>query len=495
MITAWIVFGFVTSVAVSVAALSLEQLLRMQRHSTRWVWIAAMAAPMLFACAGMWSSTPQVSAASRSLVEAVPQRDASNSSFLHNELVSRASSVAQAFDLDRIAAIAWACASGALVLVLCHGAIGVRRRVRTSARIFGEDLAVGDAIGPAVVGFVRPRIVVPTWFLALDVATQRTALLHEREHIVAHDSRLIGAALLLLVAMPWNVPLWWQFRRLRAAIEVDCDARVLRRGVAAHAYGLTLLSVAEHRSKAFLFAPSMSDAAAALERRIKLLFSPQVLHAKSVAVLLGACAIGSTLAAAQVEPPADIVKPIRVAGTTPSASQRPGVSGALGRALIEAAQSNDTDTARAMIAEGADVNHVMLGDGTPLILAARHGNAALVRELLAHGADANLPTPGDGNPLIMAAAHGRLEIVAELMQRGADVNAIVIGDETPLINAARRGHLAVVEHLVKHGADVNLSAPESSMPLAEIRSPLSEAKKYGRLEVVRFLEANGASAR
>ena len=33
-----------------------------------------------------------------------------------------------------------------------------------------------------------------------------------------------------VVLMPWNLPLWWQWRRLRFAIEVDCDARVLASG-------------------------------------------------------------------------------------------------------------------------------------------------------------------------------------------------------------------------------------------------------------------------
>ncbi|UUZ52386.1 hypothetical protein LP419_22985 [Massilia sp. H-1] len=45
--------------------------------------------------------------------------------------------------------------------------------------------------------------------------------------MAARDPQLLGLALLVLVAMPWNLPMWWQLRRLRHAIEVDCDARVL----------------------------------------------------------------------------------------------------------------------------------------------------------------------------------------------------------------------------------------------------------------------------
>jgi len=51
---------------------------------------------------------------------------------------------------------------------------------------------------------------------------------HEQSHLAAHDPLLLIVALFLLVLMPWNLPLWWQLHRLRYAIEVDCDSRVLR---------------------------------------------------------------------------------------------------------------------------------------------------------------------------------------------------------------------------------------------------------------------------
>jgi len=46
--------------------------------------------------------------------------------------------------------------------------------------------------------------------------------------------------------MPWNPAIWVMFSRLRLAVELDCDARVLRRGVAAQSYGALLIDVAEH---------------------------------------------------------------------------------------------------------------------------------------------------------------------------------------------------------------------------------------------------------
>ena len=60
---------------------------------------------------------------------------------------------------------------------------------------------------------------------------QAAVIAHEQSHLEARDPQLFTLALALLVFMPWNLPLWWQLRRLRYAIEIDCDARVLKGGV------------------------------------------------------------------------------------------------------------------------------------------------------------------------------------------------------------------------------------------------------------------------
>jgi hypothetical protein len=41
--------------------------------------------------------------------------------------------------------------------------------------------------------------------------------------------------------MPWNLPLWYLHRRLRLAIELDCDARVLAGGAEVTRYGDVLV--------------------------------------------------------------------------------------------------------------------------------------------------------------------------------------------------------------------------------------------------------------
>src|SRR5438477_356942 len=82
-----------------------------------------------------------------------------------------------------------------------------------------------------IVGLLRSRIVVPAWLLSAPESQQTAVIAHEQSHLEAGDPLMLTIALGLLVLMPWNFPLWWQLRRLRRAIEVDCDSRVLRRGI------------------------------------------------------------------------------------------------------------------------------------------------------------------------------------------------------------------------------------------------------------------------
>jgi hypothetical protein len=123
----------------------------------------------------------------------------------------------------------WA-ASAALLLVLtgCFVHLALRMRRWQPAMVAGVLVLVTDEAGPAVVGLLRPRIILPLWVTRAPRAHQAAVLAHERSHLDARDPQLFTLALALLVVMPWNLPLWWQLRRLRRAIEIDCDARFSR---------------------------------------------------------------------------------------------------------------------------------------------------------------------------------------------------------------------------------------------------------------------------
>ena len=146
--------------------------------------------------------------------------------------------------------------------------VPVDRSTRTpfgaSRRVF-----VSKNVGPAVTGLWRPRIVVPGWALEITPSQRELMLLHEEEHVQAGDPRLLAWGLLAVVLAPWNPALWWQLRRLRLAVEVDCDARVLRRAARAPEYGELLLHVGRRRGQLALGTAALGEPVSFLERRIR----------------------------------------------------------------------------------------------------------------------------------------------------------------------------------------------------------------------------------
>jgi uncharacterized protein len=92
----------------------------------------------------------------------------------------------------------------------------------------------------------------------------------------------------------------------------------------------------------------------------------------------------------------------------------------------------------------------------PLSLAATNGNAAIIARLLAAGADPNAPAPGGETALMTASRSGSLEAVKVLLAGGADVSAREsVRGQTALMWAAAEGHSAVIHALVTAGADVH----------------------------------------
>jgi TonB family protein len=120
-----------------------------------------------------------------------------------------------------------------------------------------------------VLGFLKPRIVLPHWLAERDASFRALVIRHEREHIAARDQLSLLAALLLVATMPWNLALWWQFRRLRTAIEFDCDRRVLGTGVNPRAYSQALLTVGSQAPRTPFAAVALTEPASVLEQRIR----------------------------------------------------------------------------------------------------------------------------------------------------------------------------------------------------------------------------------
>jgi TonB family protein len=158
-----------------------------------------------------------------------------------------------------------------LLLYLAWTALRVRAEGRRWGRreVEGIEVLVSASTGPAALGLFRGRVVLPEWALALDARLRRLLVLHEAEHVRARDPQLAVAGLVTCALMPWNLPLWWQLARLRLAIEVDCDARVLRRSGDAAGYGSLLLEVGQRRRARL--AVGLAESRSMLERRIRMI--------------------------------------------------------------------------------------------------------------------------------------------------------------------------------------------------------------------------------
>jgi beta-lactamase regulating signal transducer with metallopeptidase domain len=148
------------------------------------------------------------------------------------------------------------------------------QRVARDVRDYAPDSLHGVPVrrtagfGPAVVGLLRSVIVVPTWIDTLDDGARHLVIRHEQEHQRTGDSRLLFCSILAVALQPWNLALWWQMSRLREAMELDCDHRVLDSGVDLRAYGQLLLAMSRRRPPSPFAAVALSNAKATLDRRI-----------------------------------------------------------------------------------------------------------------------------------------------------------------------------------------------------------------------------------
>jgi beta-lactamase regulating signal transducer with metallopeptidase domain len=185
--------------------------------------------------------------------------------------------------------VLWGVATAARVYFLIASS---RRRSPSDAPsvVDGVSVLVTDTMGPATVGVLRSRVLVPKWVLALPRVQRRYVLRHEEEHRSSRDSLLLFVASLTLILAPWNLALWWQLRRLRLAVEMDCDNRVVSALGDANAYGELLFKVAQAASRGPRLQPAFLGAGM-LERRLVALIAPAPLrHVQRF--LLPAAALG-----------------------------------------------------------------------------------------------------------------------------------------------------------------------------------------------------------
>ena len=87
------------------------------------------------------------------------------------------------------------------------------------------------------------------------------------------------------------------------------------------------------------------------------------------------------------------------------------------------------------------------GGFTPLLFAAQQGDVESARVLLAHGADINEATPEDGSALVVASASGHEKLALFLLEKGANPNAKDGFGISPLHYALHEGMLAISSYV------------------------------------------------
>lgn len=286
MIAAWMLWSAGIGLLFFVAGLAAERLLTLTRRQTRWVWVAAGAATVIWPILRMLGGRPGP--------EIAPPAGAP---ILLEPLAVTVSRDSMLYSLDDVLVLAWVALTSLMVVTVLFAVVRLMRDSRSwrAGTLENRSVFWSRDTGPTVVGLVRPRVVLPTWVRAVGDREQELILAHEEEHIRAGDARLRFLMMLPLLALPWNPALWLQRHRLGLAIELDCDRRVMHRIPGQRrAYGDLLLRVGAGRSGLNRLAiVSLAEGRSQLERRIRGLMAgtPRARRVKVALLALGVAAL------------------------------------------------------------------------------------------------------------------------------------------------------------------------------------------------------------
>ena len=288
MTAQWMVATTLVSMLLAATAFALARVGMLYRGmALRWTWMLAMTSSLLFAL--LWLR-PAPAVPSATLTRAVGDVMTTMSTIGHvppvAARVAMAVAITDAYQPPRVAVsavtergllFAWMLVSVALLLVLIVTAVRLNAEQKRWVRreVAHTPVLVSPRFGPAIVGVHRPQIVLPEWVLALDESSQRAIVAHEAEHRAARDPALLLAGLAALVLMPWNIGLWMSWRGLRRAIELDCDARVLARGIDGSEYARVLLGAWKSAHGHWMPSMAFAERASGLGARVEHLMRPE----------------------------------------------------------------------------------------------------------------------------------------------------------------------------------------------------------------------------
>ncbi len=297
-----LVMAYVILIAatLSACAVVLESVARTRGRAGRWIWVSALGLTAVATVLAMVMPRPDGAVAS--LLLEVPVAAATEGIALPSQ------SPVVAWETlfktgDALLPVAWLLATISLLIAI---GVGQRRLRRERARSRAADLAghrvlLTEATGPAVAGIREPVVFIPRWVLALDEPSQQLLLTHEMEHVKRRDTAVLFTGAVAVAVLPWNPVVWWMVRRLRLAVEQDCDARVLARHPGVRRYAdLLLMAASRHGLASRLLAAHFGEHTSDLMRRIEAMTSSESFPWRRI---VGATLVASALIVAACETP------------------------------------------------------------------------------------------------------------------------------------------------------------------------------------------------
>src|SRR3954454_21840716 len=182
----WMLYSIVVSLLMGLAALALERSAQIRQRPARWLWGTCMVASLaiLFIPSRVSVQSPgttHVDRAAPSEILTPPQTTAIETSRLTLPIIGTdqtplSDGVSPLLDwTGRMASIALA-----LVILASSAHLSWRRSRWERGHMAGTAVYISEDCGPAVVGFLRPRIVVPRWLPKLSPDEQELVIAHER---------------------------------------------------------------------------------------------------------------------------------------------------------------------------------------------------------------------------------------------------------------------------------------------------------------------------
>ncbi|MEQ1857999.1 MAG: M56 family metallopeptidase, partial [Longimicrobiales bacterium] len=278
-------YTIAAGVPIAWAALALAAVLRRYGRPERGVWLAALVLALvapavvlldLFGTPVVPTAPPVVGVIGLPEFVVIPVPESS-------------------MDFGELVLIAWLLVSTGLAARWGVAAYRLAQASRSwqPGTIDGVSVWMTEDVGPAVSGVFRPKVLAPSWLHTLPGSQRALVLMHEEEHVRAHDPLVIAFTRLARILAPWNPVVWLLSSRLVRAVELDCDRRVLRRTSDVAAYGHTLLTVSERRPGHLIAAAAFAESEAPLRTRILNMTTPP--RAISLAAIGAATVLGVVL--------------------------------------------------------------------------------------------------------------------------------------------------------------------------------------------------------